>query len=63
MIVELLMCHKLICVSACWILFEAEMYLLVEFHLTSLYFSCLALEVFFWHSDVLLFLAICDCDY
>ena len=59
MIVELLVSHGLVCVSACWILLEAKMYVLVAFHLTSLCFSCLALDIFLL-SDVLLFLGICD---
>ena len=30
-IVELPVSHELVCVSACWILLEAEMYVLVHF--------------------------------
>ena len=40
------MCHKLVCVSACWMLLEAEKYVLVAFHLNSRCFSCLALVFF-----------------
>ena len=37
MIVELLVSHEQVCISACWILLEVEFYVLVAFHLTSLF--------------------------
>ena len=46
MIVELLVSHELVCVSACWILLEAELYVLMSIHLTCHCFSCLALNFF-----------------
>ena len=36
-IVELLVSHERVCISACWILLEAGFYVLVAFHLTSLF--------------------------
>ena len=46
LIAELLVSHELVCVSDCWIMLAAEIYVLVAFHLTSLSFSCLALDFF-----------------
>ena len=44
-IVKHLVSHGLVSVSFSWILLEAEIYVLVAFHLTSLCYSCLALDV------------------
>ena len=54
MIVDLVS-HELVCVHARWILFEAEMYVLVAFHLISFCFSCLALVVCFFFCLVMFF--------
>ena len=47
-IVQLLVSSELVCVSACGILREATMYMLVEFYLISLCSGCLSLEVVFF---------------
>ena len=52
MIVKLLVSHELVCVSACWILFEAEINVLVVFHLTSIFFFFLFFSFFFSALDV-----------